>query len=295
MRLAVPRRRRPGTCGRRQERQCGRGSIAAQGRRRPEPGGARWFDCRALGGPWRQPGHAERAARCRREARWHHSLQDRAADAGRAEWQRGARRAAAGCWRQSGYGVRRRTDGAHDRGSQRQRRSGARAAEARRAGRPGGILPRTDGADVRRGRRQHGRRQAAPRVRSEVERALQGRLLAAALCSPQQPNRDGQVPVGARRQRQGQDSRWHVGAQHGHPERRFRPGRAAAGLRRRSERTRPARPSAARGRLVAPARRTARLRDERRGSASPFRVPAASCRTSTSRRSCSRKAPIPMH
>jgi hypothetical protein len=39
------------------------------------------------------------------------------------------------------------------------------------------------------------------------------------------------------------------------------------GLRRRSERARPARSSAARGRLVAPAGRTAGLRDERRGSA----------------------------
>ena len=49
-------------------------------------------------------------------------------------------------WRQSGYGVRRRTDGAHDRGSQRQRRSGARVAEARRAGRP----ERNPSADRRR-------------------------------------------------------------------------------------------------------------------------------------------------
>ena len=187
VRLGVARRRRPGTGGRRQERQCGRGPLAAQRRRRPEPGGAGWLDCRALGGPWRQPGHAERAARCRREARWRHSLPDRAADAGRAEWQRGARRAAAGCWRQSRYGVRRRTDGAHDRGPQRQRRCGARAAEARRAGRPDGILPRADGVDVRRGRRQHGRRQAAARVRCEAERALQGRLHAAALRRAQQP------------------------------------------------------------------------------------------------------------
>ena len=91
------------------------------------------------------------------------------------------------CWRQSRYGVRRRTDGAHDRGAQRQRRCGARAAEARRAGRPGGILPRADGADVRRGRGQHGRRQAAARVRCEAERALQGRLHAAALRRAQQP------------------------------------------------------------------------------------------------------------
>ena len=46
------------------------------------------------------------AAGARPDAR--HSLQDRAADAGRAEWQRGARRAAAGRWRQSRHGVRKK-------------------------------------------------------------------------------------------------------------------------------------------------------------------------------------------
>src|SRR4026209_2278523 len=45
---------------------------------------------------------------------------------------------------------------------------GARVVEARRAGWPGGILPRADGVDVRCGRGQHGRRQAAARVRCEV-------------------------------------------------------------------------------------------------------------------------------
>ena len=209
----------------------------------------------------------ERAARRRRQARSRHTLQDRAADAGRAEWQRGARRAAAGRWRQPRHGVRGRTDGAHDRGAQRQRRCRARAAAARRAGRPGRILPRADGADVRRGRRQHGRRRAAARIRREAERALQGRLHAAALRRAQQPLRDRQVPVGAGRQRQRPDTRRHVGAQHGDPERRFRPGRAAAGGRRRSERARSARPSPARGRLAAPAWRTAGFRDERRRSA----------------------------
>ncbi len=39
-------------------------------------------------------------------------------------------------------------------------------------------------------------------------------------------SRDGQVPVGAGRQRQRPDTRRHVGAQHRDPERRFRPGRA---------------------------------------------------------------------
>jgi hypothetical protein len=67
VRLGVAPRRWPGTGRRSQNWKSKRGSIAAQRRRRPEPGGAGWLDCRALGGAWRRRGHAERAARCRRE------------------------------------------------------------------------------------------------------------------------------------------------------------------------------------------------------------------------------------
>jgi ankyrin repeat protein len=73
----------------------------------------------------------------------------------------------------------------------------------------------------------------------------------------------------------------------------FRSGGDAVGLGRRSERARSARPSAARGRLAAPAGRTAGLCHERRGSAggpsSPRQAVASRYREKTARERCRSK------